>query len=493
MTRRSHARGRRTHVGLEQRFVAAVREANFDRGQRVTVAFSGGNDSLALALLIARTEPITHIRAQLVHVNHNLRESSTGEAHTAETLAAKLGLPFMSLSLEPGILERHPGVGIEEAARRERYLALRDAVKQYSSTMIATAHHQRDQAETVLLHLLHGSGITGLSGMSKLAALEVPWWSAVDYISRIHLWRPLLNEDPDELEKYVESNGLVPIQDPSNDELEFLRNAIRQKVLPVLEDIQPGATKTIARYAIAAWAEDQFLKHESEIAAKELIYSTFRIDRQKAKRSEPVFLRRILKHSLAEAGVENVTFERISEVASLVSGDAGDRVIQMENNCIAIADDGWLYFGPKGDVWHEFSEVNSLLIAPNCLFDDGSIRLEIGKTLELGELTLAVHESQAAEGASTVPIRRSAFEYETVLRVAKPGDRWAISGRPVNEWLRSQRVPAVARRRLMAVASPRGVWTIPSVAHPPEDDPCTDESQCTVFLEIRMQRSGDQG
>src|SRR5205823_6991315 len=138
---------------------------------------------------------------------------SSADAAACRRLAVELGLPLIEVPLSPGLPERHPGVGVEEAARRERYVALAQAAQDVGSAVVAVAHHREDQAETVLLHLLRGAGLSGATGMAEMSRLTVPWWKPrADRESRtIDLWRPFLDEPRSTVRGYADATGLKPI------------------------------------------------------------------------------------------------------------------------------------------------------------------------------------------------------------------------------------------------------------------------------------------
>ena len=130
---------------------------------------------------------------------------------------------------------------IEARARVGRYEALADLCEEYGIEDLLLAHHQNDQAETVLLQLLRGSGVAGLSGM--------PASRVITSNPNITLWRPLLNQSRQELEAYAKEHKLKWIEDPSNQNTKYRRNAVRKKIIPALENIQPEALANMARSA----------------------------------------------------------------------------------------------------------------------------------------------------------------------------------------------------------------------------------------------------
>jgi tRNA(Ile)-lysidine synthase len=208
-----------------------------------------------LAALV-RTGTIT---AALVHVDHRLRATSHDAAVGTEEIARSLGLPFHLVELDPAAVDLHAGVGPEEALRRERYLALARVARRTQADAVAVAHHERDQAETVLLHLIRGAGLHGATGMREWTTIDVPWWPTEDLPRALTIWRPFLRESWDDVEDAAQESGLPIYVDESNDDRRYRRNAIRHDILPMLESIASGATVNIARFAELAGEDDDLL------------------------------------------------------------------------------------------------------------------------------------------------------------------------------------------------------------------------------------------
>ncbi|MGI8474931.1 MAG: tRNA lysidine(34) synthetase TilS, partial [Thermomicrobiales bacterium] len=220
---------------LSQRVLGRLRGLRLTDGGTVAVGFSGGPDSLCLALVLAKLAPVAGIRAVLVHVDHGLRPSSAEQARQAAVLAEAVALPFRVVRLEPGLRERHPGVGIEEAARRERLLALATEAERVGAEVVALAHHLEDQAETTLLHLLRGAGLAGARGMASTTTMLLPWWNAPELTPMtLRLWRPLLQEPKAALDGCLRASGLAAVRDESNDDAAFRRNWLRAEIIPAL-------------------------------------------------------------------------------------------------------------------------------------------------------------------------------------------------------------------------------------------------------------------
>lgn len=192
------------------------------------VAYSGGADSLSLLhALVTLGQPV-----HAIHVDHGLRPDSARWAATCRDVAAALGVP---LTVER-VQVRPAGDGPEAAARRARYDVF-ERVITHGGTLL-TAHHRDDQAETVLLQLLRGTGLAGLAGMPVRRRLGAGW-----------LVRPLLDEPRAALRRHAAASGLAWIEDPSNRDTGFDRNFLRQRVLPLLAERWPKPADRVHRAA----------------------------------------------------------------------------------------------------------------------------------------------------------------------------------------------------------------------------------------------------
>lgn len=216
-------------------------EAPLLPGDGLIVAFSGGPDSTALLLGLARLARSIEARLLAVHLNHAMDSGSGERAEAAARLAERLGAPFEMARREVPLL-REPGESPEAAARRVRYEYLEEVRRREGARWIATGHHRDDQAETVLLRLLFGSGLEGLGGIRPVHGAVV---------------RPLLDVPRRDLLAAVEAAGLEPVQDPTNADLRTPRNRVRlitSPLSPVPGEREPPSAPLLARVAAKARA-----------------------------------------------------------------------------------------------------------------------------------------------------------------------------------------------------------------------------------------------
>jgi tRNA(Ile)-lysidine synthase len=215
----------------------------------IAVAFSGGLDSsVLLHLLVAAGIP----RLRALHVNHGLHADAAHWAAFCAGRCASLGVPFTALEVRVG---SPVGQGLEAAARIARYSALRGVLRR--GELLATAHHADDQAETVLLNLLRGSGVTGLGGIPPRA----PFGTGT-------LVRPLLDVARSALAAYAAAAGLAWLDDPMNHDDTLGRNYLRHEVLPLVEARWPGARATIGRGAALAAESARLVDALAELDAR---------------------------------------------------------------------------------------------------------------------------------------------------------------------------------------------------------------------------------
>ena len=202
------------------------------RGYRV--ALSGGADSVALLHALCRLrEALAPAQLSAVHVHHGLNEQADVWEEHCLRLCAELGVPIRVTRVDAGA---GPGESPEAAARQARYRAM--AALLGAEEALCTAHHQRDQAETLLLQLMRGAGPAGLAAMPALAPLGRGW-----------LARPLLDTHPAALRDYLARHAVQWTEDPANTDGRFDRNYIRHEILPRLESRWPGVQRTLARAA----------------------------------------------------------------------------------------------------------------------------------------------------------------------------------------------------------------------------------------------------
>jgi tRNA(Ile)-lysidine synthase len=257
-------------------------------GERVLVAVSGGPDSLALLSILREILPVVPLHLTVAHFDHAWRADSESDRDFVASIAATWGFDF------------HTGRGAsgaphtENAARTARYAFLRQTADETNSTAIALGHTRDDQVETLLLHLLRGSGSRGLAAMRRRDG---------------DLARPLLDIARHEIEAYLSRLHLTPRRDATNADPRFTRNRLRQQLLPAIDAFEPAARELLARTADILSEEDRLL--EAQVAG---LPEDIARDRDAFAKLPPALQRRVVRRL-----VPNATFP---EVEALRRGES---------------------------------------------------------------------------------------------------------------------------------------------------------------------------
>ena len=234
-------------------------------GTTIVVGVSGGVDSLCLLHVLNRLRPAFDWFIHVAHLNHCLR-AAEADADMAFVVQQALdwALPCTTKVVDVATVAQQRGLSLEEAARQARYGFLAEVAQQVDASAVAVGHHADDQTETVLMHLLRGTGLAGLKGMSPkvdLASLRVIRDRSMSSSpgSRVQLVRPLLSVPRAEIEGYCRANHLLPRFDRSNLDMTYLRNRLRHELLPFLETYNPNIRALLRRTAEVASADHELL------------------------------------------------------------------------------------------------------------------------------------------------------------------------------------------------------------------------------------------
>ena len=238
---------------MTNRVIEAIERFKMLRGgETVTVGLSGGADSCALLCVLNELCERFGITLKACHINHNLRGTeSDRDQHFAEELCVRLGITIKVYSVDvKGALRKHES--IEEAARRLRYKCFDDITA--SGSIIATAHTASDNAETVLMNLIRGTGTKGLVGIPPVRGSFI---------------RPLICCTREDTERYCEEQGIAYVTDSTNLIDDCTRNKVRHSVIPLLKEFNPSFVAAVSRMTEAVGEDEAFLAEYSAKCAEE--------------------------------------------------------------------------------------------------------------------------------------------------------------------------------------------------------------------------------
>jgi tRNA(Ile)-lysidine synthase len=293
-------------IVLEQLVSALKEKCLLDPGLPVLAGVSGGPDSVCMLDVLRQLG----YRVIVAHLDHGLRAESGQEAEQLRQLAQGYGLTFV---LERGDVQAYAAshsLSIEEAAREVRYRFLFEQAERFQAQAVAVGHTANDQVETVLMHLLRGSGLPGLRGMSY-RSLPNPW------SQNIPLVRPLLGTWREEILAHLERSGLQPSLDASNLDTRFYRNRLRHELVPQLEQLNPGVRQRLWHMADILSEDENVLEMVEQSAWAGCILEQGQgyaaLDAEILREQPPGLQRRLLRRAigLLRPGLRDIDFKTI--------------------------------------------------------------------------------------------------------------------------------------------------------------------------------------
>lgn len=229
-------------------------------GDTIIIGVSGGPDSMALLNVFIELQRNLGLSYQIVvaHINHMIREEAEAETKYVEQFCKQKQIPCYIKRVQVKEIAKEEKMGTEEAGRKVRYDFFEEVAQTVGGTKIATAHNANDNAETVLMNLMRGSGITGLKG--------------IEPVRNQKFIRPFIECVREDIEKYCEEKGLDPKYDLTNQENKYTRNKIRNQLIPYLKkEFNPNIIETINRLSQLVTSENQYIDSVVEKAFQKLV------------------------------------------------------------------------------------------------------------------------------------------------------------------------------------------------------------------------------
>lgn len=298
------------------------REKMIVSGDKVILALSGGPDSMALFSILKELKDKIGFEIIAAHLNHGLRKEADEEARFVEDYCCQQGIPCYVRKAEVKKIAEKEGKSLEEAGREERYRFFRELKKELGAQRIATAHHKDDLAETVLHHVIRGSGVKGLRGIMPVNG---------------DLIRPLLTVTRREIEAYLKEAGIPYCIDMSNYEPVYLRNRIRNELMPYLKkEFNPRLVESLCQLAYIARLENEVLEKETEKYWPQILLlreeNRIVLDSEALSLLHPAYQHRLLIKALKEmrGGKEgDINLKEVMEILKLMEKKGSSRVIHL--------------------------------------------------------------------------------------------------------------------------------------------------------------------
>lgn len=422
------------------------------------VAVSGGPDSLAMLLLLAELSTPLGLKLHVAHLDHGLRgQASADDACFVEDVSHRLALPFTTETADVESHRTSNRLSVEEAARELRYGFLARTSKALGATAVTVGHTADDQVETVMMHLLRGSGQTGLAGMPI-----VRHWPSVRRVGAVTILRPLLSVGREETAAYCDWKGLTPRDDPTNRSPQFTRNRVRMELLPHLNSFNPRFGEALLRLSDSAQQDQMFIQEEAARAWNAVVSPDedgLALDRKRFSQLAPSLKRHLLRLAYEETtGLsQGLEYSHVLEMVRLSEGRSGTEASLPAGLLFSVSYDR-LHLRASNRGQPEVSPLTDeqpLLVPGHTGVPGWSITARIG----------GHRGSESPPSGHAAHLDATAVGQGLVVRHRRPGDRFQPLGmessKKLQDFMVDARIPRKLRDSVPLVASDAGVvWVV---------------------------------
>ena len=312
---------------MKQKVMETIKKYNLINSKdKIVLGVSGGPDSIAMLDILRQIKDEMNFEMYVAHINHNIRgKEADADEEYVKKYCEKYNIKCFSKKIDVLTIAQDKKIGTEEAGREVRYNYFEEVLIETKSNKIAIAHNKNDKVETIIMHILRGSGISGLKGIEPKRDEK--------YI------RPLIECDRTEIEKYCEDNKLNPRIDKTNFENEYTRNKIRNIVIPYIkQEFNPNIIETITRLSDVIASEDRYIEDTSIVEYKKIciLESTDKIELKlkEFNKLDKVIQNRIILLSVRKIfgsaqGIEKVNLE---DIIKLCNNNIGNKFLKPNKN-----------------------------------------------------------------------------------------------------------------------------------------------------------------
>ena len=468
-----------------------------EEGGCILAAVSGGADSMCLLEILRELQARVGFQLRVLHVHHGLRESAEGDLEYVAGFCAAACIPFEAVRVDAAGYAAEAGMSVEEAARHLRYEALKSVAERWdrenrpksdtesspqagnTHCRIAVAHHLEDQAETVLFNLVRGSRLRGLRGMLPVNGRII---------------RPLLECSRREIEEFLRERGISWREDETNEDVRYARNLLRREVMPLLEKINTGAGRHIAKTAEEAAETEEFLRTETERAVKkcrerqEILQSPIVISISRLLDEPPLIRRRVVYEVIAETAgrKKDLRDVHVQDVLRLAQKNGNGRLDVFGGVRVEKVYDKLIFSGASDGLRQVLSPdaaspnaVSADAVSPNALSPDAlstdaaspAVSSARRWPMDAGEYSCRVFDFDGDLAAVSRKQYTKWFDYDKIgtfpsFRTRREGDRITLdeSGRSksVARYMIDAKIPAELRERIVLPAAGSEILWIPA-------------------------------
>ncbi|MCL5030722.1 MAG: tRNA lysidine(34) synthetase TilS [Bacteroidetes bacterium] len=428
---------------IEQKFLNFIDEKKLIRkNDKILVALSGGPDSVFLLHLFLKYKNRFKIEIGAIHINHMIRGKAANEDEDfCKKLSLNLNIKFIAVSRDVKSFARKNKLSLEEAGRKIRYSEFEKSLKKLNYNKIATAHNSSDNTETVLLNLIKGTGLKGISGIP---------------ISRGNIIRPILNISKEEILNYLNNNGIKYRTDESNSSVDFERNYLRQNIIPLIkEKLNPDLEKSILNSSeifknVSSFLDKKVLgelKSITEFKKGQLIISI-----KKIEETDEEIKSYFLKLAIEENFSVQLTFADYKNIISLIKKETGKKV-NLSNSLKAVRERDSIVI---------FKEKRAEDFKPLVINENGSVKID-EKTVSIKKKDNLPIKFSGSRLKEYISADKLSSNY--IIRKWKHGDKFFPLGlkgtKKVSDFLNELKIPSLKKKDQLVLTN-RGqiIWVI---------------------------------
>ena len=308
-------------------------------GDKIVLGVSGGPDSISMLDILnnIKNEKLINFDIVVAHINHMIREEAIEDEEYVQNYCAKNNIECYVKRIDVQKNANINKIGTEEAGRNARYEFFREIMQKTNSNKIAIAHYKNDKIETIIMHLLRGSGVSGLKGIEPI---------------RDNLYiRPLIECERTEIERYCEENKLNPRIDKTNFENEYTRNKIRNIVIPYIkQEFNPNIIETLDRLSQVITEENDYMDQIAEETYNKILVekndTQILLNLKDFNKQENVIKNRVILFTVKQLmgssqGIEKI---HIQDIIKLCSNNIGNKFLTPNKNIKVLVKDKKIYF-----------------------------------------------------------------------------------------------------------------------------------------------------
>ena len=308
-------------------------------GDKIVVGVSGGPDSICMLDMMRelKEKNIINFEIYVAHINHMIRKEAIDDEKYVQNYCKIHNIKFFVKRVDVQQIANDKKIGTEEAGRKVRYDFFEEVLKETGSNKIAIAHNKNDKIETIIMHVLRGSGLSGLKGIEKIRDDK--------YI------RPLIECEREEIEKYCEEKKLYPRIDKTNFENEYTRNKIRNVVIPYIKkEFNPNIIQTLSRLSEVATAESDYIDSQTQkIYEKILIAKSNKeivINLKEFNTQENVIQKRVILKVIKQimGSTDRIEKIHIEDIIKLCNNNIGNKYLTPNKNLKVLVKDKRIFF-----------------------------------------------------------------------------------------------------------------------------------------------------